>query len=90
MGFLGVRFEVGVGGGAKLPRLKVIRIMLETWDSVLSTPTRTCAVSQNIPFEYLDPLNFADVSIFCKNSQFFGKNSTFTQSNSDRAVFEIF
>ena len=29
-------------------------------------------------------------SIFAKKSAFFGKNSTFTQSNSVRAVTEIF
>ena len=29
MGFLGVRFEVGEGG-VKIPRLKPVRIMLET------------------------------------------------------------
>ena len=41
----------------------------------------------------LDALNFADVSLlffFFKKSVFFGKNSTFTQSNSMTAVLEIF
>ena len=33
VGFLGVYFEVGGGGGVvKLPRLKLVRIMLETWN----------------------------------------------------------
>ena len=37
------------------------------------------------------PLNFADISIFlAKNQHFFGRYSTFTQSNSIRAVLEIF
>ena len=31
--FLGVRFEVGGGGGVKVPRLKLVRIMLETSNS---------------------------------------------------------
>ena len=35
-------------------------------------------------------INFADVSIFSKNSVFFSKNSTFTQNNSVRTVLEIF
>ena len=30
MGFLGVRFEVGEGGGKNTPCLKPVRIMLET------------------------------------------------------------
>ena len=38
-------------------------------------------------FQYQDPLNSVDVSIFDKKSAFFGKNSTFTQSNSARVVF---
>ena len=41
-------------------------------------------------FQYQGSLNFADVSIFCKKSAFFGQISTFTQSNSVRAVLEIF
>ena len=36
------------------------------------------------------PLTFADVCIFCKKSAFFAQNSTFTQSNSVRAVLEFF
>ena len=41
-------------------------------------------------FQCQQPLNFADVSIFCRKSVFFCKNSTFTQSNNMRAVLEIF
>ena len=40
--------------------------------------------------QFLGPLNFADVSIFCKKLAFFVQKSTFTQSNSVRAVLEIF
>ena len=58
--------------------LKLVRIMLE--------------ISENKPFTYQDPINFADFNIFCvqKISTFWKKNSTFTQSNSVRAVLEIF
>ena len=42
-------------------------------------------------FQYQDPLNFADVSIFlAKSQQFFHKYKTFTQNNSVRVVLEIF
>ena len=34
--------------------------------------------------------NFADVSIFCKKLAFFVQKNTFTQSNSVRAVLEVF
>ena len=62
--------------------------MLETWNLVRKY-THIFSFSK-YTFQYLDPLNSADVSIFCKKSAFFGNNSTFTQSNSVRAVLEIF
>ena len=36
------------------------------------------------------PLKFADVSILCKKSVFYGQNSALNQSNSARAVLETF
>ena len=39
---------------------------------------------------HIDPVNFADVSIFCKNLAFFVKSSIFTQSNSMRAMLKFF
>ena len=44
VGTLGVRFEVGGGGMG----LKLVRIMLETWNLVRKY--HTYAVSENIPF----------------------------------------
>ena len=41
-------------------------------------------------FQYLGPLNFPDVSIFCKKLAFFVQKGTFTQSITVRAVPEIF
>ena len=64
MGSLGVRFEVGRGGGfnypSALPCLKLVTIMLKV-----------------------------ESFFFFKISAFSGRNSTFTQSNSVRAVLEI-
>ena len=63
MGFLGIRFEVwgrggggewgevGERGGVKLPRLKFVRIMLETSNLPCKHVSRhTYVVSENIPF----------------------------------------
>ena len=88
VGFLGVRFEVG-GEGVKLPPcLKLVRIMLETLNLTLKY-TRICSF-RKYTFYWLDLLNFADVGIFCKKLAFFVQKSTLTQSNSLRAVLEIF
>ena len=40
--------------------------------------------------KYQDPVNVANVSIFLQKITIFVKNSTFTQSNSTRAMLEIF
>ena len=45
---------------------------------------------RNYTFSYQGPFKSADVSIFCKKLAFFWENSTFTQSNSVRAVLEFF
>ena len=74
VGFLGVQ----KGGGGKItPYLKLVRITPQPY-----------VVSENIPFSTL--LNFADFSFFCKKIAFFVQKSTFTQSNSVRAVLETF
>ena len=77
VGFLGARFEVG----------RVGRIMLETWNLVRKF-THICSF-RKYTFQYQALFNFADASIlFAKNQHFFGKNGTFTQSNS-AMVWEI-
>ena len=67
MGFLGVRFEVCVcvwrGEGGKItPRLKPVRIMLET--SNLPRNYTPIFSFKKYTSQCLGPLNFADVSIF--------------------------
>ena len=80
VGFLGVRFaRVRVGKITSL--LKLVRIILETWNLV-----RT----------YTHISSFKKVSFNTRNtlillmSAFFGKNSTFIQSNSMRTVKQVF
>ena len=55
----------------------LVSIILETWNLV---PTYTSTKT---------PFIFADVSTFAKKTQFFGKNSFFTQSNNMRAVLDF-
>ena len=64
--------------GVKLPRLKPVRITLETWN-VVRKYAHICSF-RKYTFQYQGPLHLADVSIFCKKSAFFDKNSAFTQS----------
>ena len=62
MGFLGVRFEVG-GGGGKItshPYLELVRIMLEA-SSLARKYAPICSFSS---VECLGPLNSTDASIF--------------------------
>ena len=70
------------------PCLELVRIMLKTYN--LARKYTTISSFKKYNFQYLGPLNFAGVSIFCEKSAFFGKSSTFTQRNSARAVLEIF
>ena len=89
VGILGARFELGGGGKITSPPcLKFVRIMLETSNSVRKF-TPICSF-RKYTFQCLGPLIFADVSIFCKKLAFFVQISTVTQSNSVRAVLEIF
>ena len=71
-GLFRVCFEVVVGKITPLPPpyLKLVRIMLETWNLV-------CMYTHKLSFRkytfmYQGPLNFADVSIFSKKLVFFG------------------
>ena len=77
----------GEGGVVKLPTcLKLVGIMLETWH----VSTDTYVVSENIAFISKTLLILLMSAFFLPKISVFGQNSTFTQSNSVRAVFEIF
>ena len=58
---------------------EISKIILETWNLVRKY--RHICSFRKYTFWYQDLLNFA--VFFCKKSAFFGKNSTFTQSNSN-------
>ena len=62
--FRGSFWGGGGGGGVKLPPtcLKLVRIMLETWNLVRKN-NHICNFRKYI-FQYQGPLNFAGVSIF--------------------------
>ena len=87
VGFLGVHFEVGGGGGGRAREIKITlclkldRIMLGTWNFVRKY-AHIYVVSGNIPFS-------TKAFFFAKNQHFFGKSVIFTQGNSVRAVSEI-
>ena len=70
------------GGG----RVKV------TLHPVLNSVSNICNfIKHPSTFQYQDPFNLIDVSLFfLTKSAFFGKNSTFTQRSSIRAVLQIF
>ena len=91
MGFLSVRFEVRKGrkGGVKItPCPKLVRITIETWN--LIRKYKHYVVSENNPFGTKILLILLMSVSFCKKSAFFSKNTTFTQSNIERAALEIF
>ena len=74
--FLGIRFEVG-GGGGKIyppPLLELVRILLEI---------------PNLTRKYT-PICRLMSAFFFKKLAFFVQKSTFTQSDSVRAVLQIF
>ena len=88
MGLLGVPFEwkVGEGGWGSYnyhhPSLKLVRVFLESSQSYV--------VSENIPISTKALLILLMSEGFCNKIAFFAQNSTFTQSNSGRAVLKIF
>ena len=73
-------------GGKTNPCLNPIKIMYENWH----VNTRTYLISENIAFSTKTPLILLSTFFFPRNSAIFGKNSNSTQSNSMRAVLEIF
>ena len=77
VGFLGIPFDVGGGENTPFPCSKYIS-------------TKKYVVSENRPFSTKALLILLMSGFFCKKSAFFGKDSTFTLSNSVRAVLEIF
>ena len=77
VGFLGVR--LGVGG-------KIIPLSKTCW----YVTAHTYVVSENILFSTKFFLILLMSAFRCIKRAFFGKNSAFTQSNSVRAVLEIF
>ena len=68
--------------------LTLIRGFLGGSFLVGGTHTHTCIFKKYI-FYYQGHLNFGGVIIYLQKSAFLGKSSTFTQSNSMRAVLEI-
>ena len=69
-GLLGVRFEVGGGGGGhKITTLKPVGIMVET--SNLARRYIPICSFRKYAFQCLGPLNFADVSIFLQKISIF-------------------
>ena len=76
----------GGGGGEINPCLKLIIIIIEIWHVI----THPHVVSENIPFCTKALLLLLMSAFFCKKSAFWGYSSAFTQSNSVRAVLEVF
>ena len=87
VGFSEVRFEVG---GNYTPLSKARQNCARNLK--FGTKVHNICSFRKYTFQYQDPVNFADISVFffCKKSAFFGKNSIFTQGNSVRVVLEIF
>ena len=70
-------------------------IMHDFWElcqklQIWHVSTHSHVVSENTPISTKAPLILLISALFCKKSAFFGKNNTFTQTNSMRAVLEIF
>ena len=85
VGFLGVcSFFWGGGGGGKItPSLKLVRILLETWNLVRKcVSTHTYKVLENTSFS-------TKVLLILLMWAFFWESSTFTESNSVRFLLEI-
>ena len=82
--FLGVRFVLGGNIG---PSLKLVRIMLEVWNLVRKYAH--ILDSGYITFSIKTPSILLMPALFCKRSTIFGKNSTFTQSNSMRVMLDL-
>ena len=68
--------------------LKLVRIMLETSNLALKY-IQICSF-KNIPFSIKVFLVLLMLAFFLQKVRFFSKNNTFNQSNSLRALLEIF
>ena len=73
-------------------KLPLVQNLLELCQKlqIWHVSTHPYVVSENIPFSAQAPLILLMSVFFCKKLAFFVQKSTFTQSNSVRAVFEIF
>ena len=89
VGFLGVRFQVGSGFSPLPANLCKTD---QSYPRNLKFVRKYTFISnfRKHTFQYQETPNFAAVSIFLQKISFFCKNSTFTQSNSARAVLKIF
>ena len=68
-----------------------IRFEVDGGDNPQSRTRQNYARKQTVgTVQYQGLFNFADISIFCKKSALFGRNSTFTLSNNVRPFLEIF
>ena len=90
VGFLGVPFVLlfGVRPVKYSPCPKLVEIMLENWNLV--SKCKHIWSFTEYTFLWEDSFNFGDEEIFFKKSVFFRISNAFTQSNSVRAVLEIF
>ena len=84
---LGGFFRGSFWGGEGVGVVKLVRIMLETWNLV-------CKYAHLWSFRkyFFSTKTFLILlmlAVFCKKTAFLGKNSTFTQRNSARTVLEI-
>ena len=64
-------FVMGVGSGVFSHCVELVRIMLETWNLVCES-INLCSFRKHT-FQCQDPLDFADVSMFCKKRDFLTK-----------------
>ena len=69
------------------PCLELVRIMLKTYN--LARKYTTISSFKKYNFQYLGPLNFAGVSIFCKKSAFFGKKYLYSKEQCESCVRDI-
>ena len=69
--FWGFRFVMGAGSGVSSHCVELVRIMRETWNLVCESIN--IRSFRKHTFQYQDPLNFADVSMFWKKRYFLTK-----------------
>ena len=86
MGFLGADLVAGKRDRNLSSLSEICWIMLKVW----CVSTRTYLFSENTSLSTSIPFIFLISVFFWKNSPLIGKSSTFTQSNSMKALLEIF